>query len=275
MSVMTCRNGDVELAYETFGGPNGEPLLLLMGMGSMLFWHEDFCLALVEQGFHVARFDHRDAGLSSRVEHPYTLSDMAGDTVAVLDALGWSSAHLVGASLGGMIGQVMAVQHAARVRSLTSMSSAPCHLWRVSRPRIRTLIKLVALSKRRTGDAGQFFVDLFRIVGSPGYPIDEHWLRHVGTLVGDLDPALGQRHLAAIRASGDRRAELSRVRVPTLVVHGEADPMQSLRAGRAIAAAIPGARLVTYPGMGHDLPRDLWLTIIDEIRNLTESHSVR
>jgi pimeloyl-ACP methyl ester carboxylesterase len=276
MTVKTCRNGAVELAYETFGELGGVPLVLIMGSGwPRQLWHDDFCLALVENGFQVARFDNRDSGLSSRVEHPYSLSDMAGDTVAVLDELGWPSAHLVGASLGGMIGQVMAVHHADRVRSLTSLSSAPCYSWRVSRPRIRALFKIAALTKRGIGDPGEFLVELFRIVGSPGYPHDEQWLRHVGTLTGHPDPGAGQRQLAAARASGDRRAELARVRVPTLVVHGEADPLQSVRAGHATAAAIPGARLVTYPGMGHDLPRDLWPAIVREIRDVSESHSVR
>lgn len=285
MTVATCRNGDVEIAYETFGHSNVRPLLLVMGMGtSMLLWHEDFCAALVERGFYVARFDNRDAGrsthLGERVDQQrrsrssrasaarYTLADMAADAVAVLDALRWPGAHVVGVSLGGMIGQVMAVHHADRVRSLTSISSAPCNRWRVSRPKISTLVKLAAMARRAgTGRdaAADNLVTLFRIIGSPAYAQDKDWLRQVGMRDHGLDPAVIQRQMAALRASGDRRAELSRVQASTLVLHGEADPLQSVRAGKATAEAIPAARLVTYPGMGHDLPRALWSTIIDEI----------
>lgn len=275
--MSSCRNGDIEIAYETFGDPGGHPLLLIMGVGMpMSLWHEDFCAALVERGFHVARFDNRDAGRSTHVDHAYTLADMAKDTVAVLDALIWRSAHIVGASLGGMIGQVMAVHHADRVLSLTSMSSAPCHSWRVSRPKLGALLKIAGVAKKAgTGReaAGDTLVNIFRIAGSPGYPLEEDWLRQVGMANHDHgdDPKAGRRQLAAIRASGDRRGELSRVTAPTLVVHGEADPLQSVRAGEATAAAIPGARLVTYAGMGHDLPRQLWPLIIDEICALGSS----
>jgi pimeloyl-ACP methyl ester carboxylesterase len=271
MTVATCTNGDVELAYQSFGPADGSPLLLIMGVGApMSLWHDDLCAALVDRGFRVARFDNRDAGRSSRVGEPYTLADMALDAVAVLDALRWPAAHLVGASLGGMIGQVMAVHHGTRVHSLTCVSSAPCHSWRVSRPRIGTLLRLAALGRKAgTGRdaAGEDLVNLFRIVGSPSHPLEEDWLREIGRQSHDHghDPAGGQRQLRAIRAAGDRRAELSAVRVPTLVIHGEADPMQSVRAAKATAGAIPGARLVTYPGMGHDLPRKLWPAITNEI----------
>jgi pimeloyl-ACP methyl ester carboxylesterase len=273
MSVLTCRNHDVEIAYETFG-ERGEPLLLIMALGvSRLLWHEDFCAALVEKGYHVARFDNRDSGLSSRVDADYTLRDMAADACAVLDALGWPKAHVVGASLGGMIGQVMAVHHADRVRSLTSMSSAPCHKMSVSRPKLGAILKLIRLGRPKTREAaGEHIVNVLRITGTPGgySQEDENWLRTVGETQFDYgsDPKAYKRQIKVIRE--DRRAELARVTAPTLVVHGEADPMQSVGAGQATAAAIPNARLVTFPGMGHDLPRALWPAIIEEIGRLRE-----
>lgn len=277
---MICSNGDITLTCDTFGEPTGRPLLLIAPMGavSRLIWHEDFCAGLVDRGFRVARFDNRDAGASTHLDPTaprYTLGDMAADAVAVLDALDWPAAHVVGASLGGMIGQVMAVHHASRVRTLTSMSSAPCNRWRVSRPRLRTLAALAGLVRHAPtdGDAyGEQLVRLFRIVGSPAYPMDERdedRLRGIARQTGP-DAAADARHLAAMRASGDRRAELAGVTAPTLVLHGEADPLQSPHAARATVRAMSHARLVTYPGMGHDLPRPLWPAITEEIAALAD-----
>ncbi|HEY4023251.1 MAG TPA: alpha/beta hydrolase [Pseudonocardiaceae bacterium] len=270
MDVMTCKNGDIEIAYETFG-TTGEPVLLIAAMGieSRLAWHEDFCEALVDKGFHVARFDNRDGGMSSRVAPgvKYSLREMADDTVAVLDALAWPSAHLFGLSLGGMIGQVMAVHHADRVRTLTSVASAPSNQWRVSRPKLGAAFKVITLG-RKVGSgpdaAGDFLVEMFKIIGSPAYPVDEAWIRAISRRYPN-DPAVAMRHLTAIRISGDRRGELARVTVPTLVLHGEDDPMQSMHAARETARAVPGARLVSYPGMGHDFPRELWPAMIAEL----------
>jgi pimeloyl-ACP methyl ester carboxylesterase len=277
MTVRTTHNGETEIAYETIGPDGGVPLMLICGNDTqMIHWPDAFCGALVDRGFQVVRFDNRDAGRSSncRERPPYTLADMAADAVAVLDALGWPTAHLVGISLGGMIGQVMAVHYPTRVRSLTSMSSAPAWSLRVSRPRIRTLLGVVRIA-RGAGEgreaAGETWVRLLRLIGSPGYPFDEDQARAVAMRAYDIahDPTAVRRQQAAIKASGDRRAELSRVRTPTLVVHGEADPMQSPVAGRATADAIPGARLVTYPGVGHDLvPEPLWPQLFDEIVEL-------
>ncbi|HEX3647096.1 MAG TPA: alpha/beta hydrolase, partial [Pseudonocardiaceae bacterium] len=216
-----------------------------------------------------ARFDHRDSGLSTHRDAPYGFRDMAGDAVAVLDALEWPSAHVVGASLGGMIGQVMAVHHADRVRTLSSLSSAPCVSWRVSRPRVRAVLRIFAMIAR-TRDPGDRLVRLFRIVGSPLDPRDEERLRRISrTYPPDL--AAYRRQSTALRASGDRRAELAGVTAPTLVLHGEDDPLQSLPAARATARAIPNARLVTYPGMGHDLPRRRWPDVIAEIAALADT----
>lgn len=274
MAVETTTHDGITLAYETIGPDDGEPLLYVGGNGTqMVHCPDEFCEALVERGFRVARFDHRDSGRSTNCsDRPaYTLADMTDDAVAVMDAIGWASAHIVGISLGGMIGQDMAIRHRDRVRSLTSMSSAPAWSLRVSRPRLRTLLALIRLG-RSAGDgreaAGETWLQMQRLIGSPGYPLDEVAARELGMRAYDIahDPTALMRQQAAIKAGGDRRKALRGIDVPTLVVHGEADPMQSVRAGRATADAIPGARLVTFAGVGHDLaPRELWPQLIDEI----------
>jgi pimeloyl-ACP methyl ester carboxylesterase len=283
MSVDTVTGGGVTVAYERMPGSGDRPLLLIMGLGmQMIFWPDDLCAALAERGFAVARFDNRDVGLSThfhdagaptllriltraRAAASYLLDDMAADAVAVLDALGWDSAHVVGASMGGMIAQTTAIRYPSRVRSLTSIMSTPST--RIGRPR---LAALAALSARRVDDrdaAAERLVSVFRVIGSPGYPMDEEWMRDVGRRAYDRshDPAGVQRQLAAIYGSPDRRPGLAGARVPTLVLHGEADPLVRVAGGRATAAAAPGARLVTYPGMGHSLPPQLWPRFVDEI----------
>jgi pimeloyl-ACP methyl ester carboxylesterase len=239
MTVQVTHSGEIEIAYETLGPDGGAPLMLICGNDTqMIHWRDPFCAGLTQRGFQVVRFDNRDTGRSSNCrERPaYTLGDMADDAVAVLDALGWPWAHLVGISLGGMIGQVMAVHHPTRVRTLTSMSSAPAWSLRVSRPRFRTLLGVINVA-RRSGNsreaAGETWVRLLRLIGSPGYPFDEDQARSVAMRAYDIahDPTAARRQQAAIKANGDRRTELGRVRIPTLVVHGEVDPMQSPRAG--------------------------------------------
>ncbi|MGW7537946.1 alpha/beta fold hydrolase [Amycolatopsis sp. NPDC054798] len=270
MTVSFAHNGDIALAYETFGS-QGRPLLLIQGgLAPMQGWPDDFCEALARKGFHVARYDNRDTGQSSRTTADYTLADSAADGTAVLDALGWPGAHVVGVSLGGMIAQVMATRHADRVLSLTSLSSAPDHLQRWNLRKVRTLVKFAAAHRKRPRDpesAGEHLVRIYRIVGSPGHPHDEDWIRSVGrrNFRTRTDFAAFRRQGKAMYALGDRRAELAGVRAPTLVITGEADPVQPVSAGRATADAIPGAKFVTYAGMGHDLPRPLWPDIIGEI----------
>ena len=297
MTIARTRHDDVEIAYETLGSRPGDPLLLVMGVGAqMLYWHDEFCLALAERRFWVARFDNRDAGLSTHLSSAgvpnqrkmlrrpaeaavYRLEDMADDAVAVLDALGWESAHVVGRSLGGMIAQTMAVRHPSRIRSLTSISSTPSA--RIGRATLGMAVRLLlanpAILRNRPPaspeEAAEQMVRGHRIIGSPAYPLDEAWLREVGRRMyerGGIDADGRQRQNAAILAGGDRRPALAALRVPTLVVHGEADPLIQVVGGRATAAAIPGAKLVTFPGMGHDLPRDLWTAIIDEIRAVAD-----
>jgi pimeloyl-ACP methyl ester carboxylesterase len=284
MTVQTVRRDDVEIAYAMEGPADGEPLLLIMGLGlQMLFWPDDFREQLVRRGFRLATFDNRDVGLSTHLHHlgtpsmfallgrrwpGYRLADMAGDAVAVLDAVGWPTAHVVGVSLGGMIAQTVAGRFPSRVRTLTSISSTPSP--RIGRPHPRTLPALLSRPMPGRDAAAQQVVDIFRVIGSPGYPLDETWLRDVAGRSFDRahDRAGVRRQLAAIVSSPDRRPLLNRLHLPALVLHGEADPLVRPAGGRATAAAIPDARLVTYPGMGHDLPAALRPVIADEIARI-------
>ncbi|MEV7805388.1 alpha/beta hydrolase [Microbispora sp. NPDC088329] len=289
MPIRTTRYGAVEIAYETFGSPDGDPLLLIMGTAmQMVMWPDDLCAMLADRGFAVARFDNRDAGLSTHFPEAgrpglakdwfragraaaYRLEDMSDDALAVMDALGWSGAHLFGASLGGAIAQLAAIRHPERVRTLT-VSSAYAG-WKRGRVNMSTVFKLVlgqSLKRYPTGREGaiQRVVDAMRILGSPGYPLDEAWWRHAAGVSYERDsgPAGGEmRQSAAAAATGDLLPRLAVIDVPTLVIHGEDDPMIRPRAAKEIAAAIPGARLVLYPGMGHNLPRELWPAIIDRL----------
>ncbi len=284
------REGIVELAYEQFGAPDGEPLLLFAGLGmQMIMWHEQFCDALVERGFTVARFDHRDVGASTHLHEfgrptllqmmlrpsasPYQLTDMAADAISVLDALGWRRAHLVGISLGAMIAQEVAIRYPTRA-TLTSIAATASP--RIGRLSLRTALRLQRMQDRKVTnreDAGQLMVDLFRFLGSPGYDMDEQWLREAGRRAYDrgYDQAGRLRHEAALIGSSDRRSGLATLDIPALVVHGEADRIWGIEGGRATADAIPGARFISYPGFGHGvLPRALWSEVIDEIYVLSQ-----
>ncbi|HET6501745.1 MAG TPA: alpha/beta fold hydrolase [Amycolatopsis sp.] len=285
MTIKMARHGDIELAYETTGAPTGEPLLLISGIAQMLIWHDDIREGLVERGFQVARFDNRDTGLSTHLHDAgqpsklsllmrpsravrYHLTDLADDAVAVLDALGWPSAHVVGEALGAMIAQSMAVRHPRRVRSLTSIASTPSP--RIGRPNARTLLRIFKVGRKpvtSAEDYAEHLVELDAALGSPDYPADEKWLRELGrrSFERGHDQAGVERLSAAMQASGDRRGELAGLRVPTLVVHGTADQVFRPVGGRATATAIPGARLVTYPGMASHVPLALWPAVIDEI----------
>ncbi|WP_220040468.1 alpha/beta fold hydrolase [Nonomuraea aridisoli] len=280
MTTRVTANG-IDIAYESFGSPDGRPLLLIMGLGAQLIqWDEELCRLLVEQGHHVVRFDNRDAGLSTHLHDagvpargepaPYLLDDMADDAAGLMDALGWSAAHVVGASMGGMIAQTLAIRHPERVLSLTSIMSTPGP--GVAPP---TEAAMGALLSRPPSDRDGVMdqaVVTWSVIGSPGYELDRELIRARAGLAYDrcFDPAGTARQLAAINASGDRTEALAAVRVPALVLHGEEDPLIPVAGGRATAAAVPGSRLVTYPGMGHDLPRALWPDIVAEITKLTK-----
>ncbi len=288
----TARANGISLEYDTFGPPDGHPLLLVMGLAAqMLLWPDEFCAALAARGHRVIRFDNRDVGLSTkldgagmpdaaaamqaallgeRIEAPYLLSDMAADAVGLLDALGIAAAHVVGASMGGMIVQTMAITHPARVRSLTSiMSTTGDRELPPARPEAAAILFLPAPADR-AGNVERA-VHIFRTIGSPGFPFDEAQVRELAARCYDrsFNPAGAARQLVAIMASGGRGKALAGVRVPTLVIHGREDPLIPLEAGLATARAVPGAELLVIDGMGHDLPRAAWPQIVERISALT------
>jgi pimeloyl-ACP methyl ester carboxylesterase len=275
----------IDIAWESFGHEGAPPVLLIMGMGTqMLAWQDGFCEALVARGLRAIRFDNRDCGRSTHFRNQpmpdfkagmagdtrtaaYRLEHMAADTLGLMDALGIARAHLVGASLGGQIAQIIATEHPERVLTLTSMMS-----WTGARdsgqpaPEVAELFKLPPPNTRE--QAMENAVAAQRIVGSPGYPVDEAEVRERGGRSfdrGGYDPGAIPRQAMAAMASGDRSARLATVHVPTLVIHGTADKMVDPSGGRATAAAIPGAQLVMIEGMGHNLPPGLWSRIADLI----------
>ena len=283
--------GDIELCYETFGDPAGEPLLLVMGLGTqMIAWREEFCESLAERGFYVVRFDNRDIGRSTHlrgVRPPtplqllrrdaraaaYTLEDMADDAVGLLDHLEIEAAHVVGASMGGMIAQTIAGRHADRVLSLTSIMSATGNRWK-GQPAPRVYPFFLSRPPRSKEQATRRAIRLFRVVGSPGFERDEDDLRDLIEQSYDRgggDVSGTGRQLAAIMASGDRTQALGNISAPTLVVHGTADKLIRPSGGRATARAIKDARLELIDGMGHDLPRELWPRLVELIAGHAQS----
>lgn len=274
----------VEIAYQEVGDPAGEPLLLVMGLGTqMLAWDEELCSLLAERGFRVVRFDNRDIGKSTTVESagvpgrldlfigrrstaPYLLTDMAADTIGLMDHLGIESAHVVGASMGGMIAQTLAIEHAERVRSLVSIMSTTGSR-RVGTPTLKAFGALLAEAPHGRDAYLERVVKTFKVIGSPGYPFDEARLLDVAGRMYDRshNPRGVLRQMHAISASGDRTAALRRLSLPATVIHGSRDPLVRPSGGRATAKAIPGARLRMVEGMGHDLPRELWPIFVDEI----------
>ena len=279
----------IDIAYERFGEPNSPAVLLVMGLGTqMLGWPDGFCAALGARGVHVIRFDNRDIGLSTHLTDApapnvraallgdpssasYRLSDMAADLVGLLDALGLDSAHLVGASMGGMIAQTAAIEHPDRVRSLTSImsSTGDPSVGQATQRAIGALLSPPAATRE---EAIERTVSIVRVIGSPGFELDEADLRWRTGLAYDRanDPVGVGRQLVEIAASGDRTQALRSLSVPTLVLHGGDDPLVNVSGGRATARAIPGAELVVFEGMGHHLSRELWAEIARHIGELVE-----
>jgi len=278
-----CTVGDVELCYETFGDPEAPAMLLTMGLATqMLGWHEDLCAALADRGFHVIRFDNRDCGRSQRMNGSvpslfqlvrrdkraatYTLADMAGDGAGLLDHLGIDRAHVVGASMGGMIAQTLAARHPDRVLSLVSMMSNTGALWSGQpSPRLyHVLLKSPPHDRERYKEHA---VWVFSRIGSPGFERDEDDLRRIAGMSYDrgINPAGSLRQLAAIIAAGDRTPLLRTITAPTLVIHGTEDRLVPPSGGHATARAIPGARLLPIRGMGHDIPRGAWPELLAAI----------
>ena len=280
----------ITLEYETHGSPSDPALLLIMGLGAQLtLWPIELVEALVARGYFVIRHDNRDIGLSTKFTEagvpdmqavvtalmggrkpdiPYTLSDMAGDAVAVLDAAGVAKAHVVGASMGGMIAQLVAVEHPDRVLSLTSiMSTTGNPTLPPARPEVMAALLAPVDPNADLDAAVERGASLWRTIGSPGYPADPERLRANVTrdYQRSFHPTGPARQMAAIVADGDRRARLSGIKAPTLVIHGADDPLVPVEGGRDTAASIPGAKIVEIPGMGHDLPVELVDTIADAI----------
>ena len=287
VAVQGAHNGEVRIAYETFGTPGGEPLLLIMGLDfQMVYWPDGLCEALAERGFHVARFDNRDAGLSThfsspREENPfrvlfrgsahpaYTASDMVDDGLAVMDALGWRSAHVCGASLGGGLALATAVLHPDRVRTVTSlMGGVPGGKLALLRYVKFGVFPRFARIKHPATDEGAIrtLVDMTRLLSSPHHPFDERWARSVAEISharSPRDPRTTQRQTAAGLALGAIAHRLGEITAPTLIVNGADDPLVRPSAGAALARRIPGARSMVCPRMGHLLPEHVWGTVAD------------
>jgi pimeloyl-ACP methyl ester carboxylesterase len=284
MSEQIAQANGIAIAYETFGDPSDPPLLLVMGLGmQMIHWDPAFCELLAGHGFRVIRFDNRDTGHSSKIESsrrpnvlaamagnsrsaPYRLNDMADDAAGLLDHLEIEAAHVVGASMGGMIAQQLAARHPDRVLSLCSiMSTTGARV--AGLPRLGVLGILFRKAPRDRDAYVEHFLRIFRRIGSPGFALDEERARNLARAGYDrcFYPAGVERQLVAIVASGNRTADLRRITAPTLVIHGRDDPLVPLRAGRATARAISGAQLLVIDGMGHDLPREAWPQIADAI----------
>src|SRR6266516_3340660 len=283
MELTASANG-IEMVYEAFGDPADPTVLLIMGLGvQMLGWDAEFCELLAGRGFDAVRFDNRDVGRSTKIEGgprpdlmaaamgdassaSYTLDEMADDCAALLEHIDVEGAHVVGASQGGMIAQTLAIRHPGQVLSLASIMSTtgdPA----VGQPHPEALPALLARPPADLQEYAEFVVGAFRIIGSPGFEADEEKLRERARASFERGyyPDGTARQLLAILASGDRTEALRRLDVPTVVIHGTHDILIDVSGGEATAAAIPRARLELIPGMGHDLPRQLWPRFVDLI----------
>jgi pimeloyl-ACP methyl ester carboxylesterase len=284
-------SGDIEIYYEDMGDPNNPAVLLIMGLGAqLLLWRTEFCEKLVDQGLRVIRYDNRDVGLSTKVtgRHTgaplaprmvrsylglrspavYTLEDIADDAAALLDHLKIDTAHIVGASMGGMIAQVFAARHKVRTKTLAiifSSNNQPL----LPPPGPKQLLAILQKPKDATREAIiENAIRVTRITGSPSYPAPEERIRAEAIEGYDRSyyPAGVGRHFAAVLGSGSLLGYNRQISVPTVVIHGKADRLMRPFGGRAIARAIKGARLVLFDGMGHDLPRELWDDIVGELK---------
>ena len=274
----------IELCYETLGDPEARPLLLVMGLGGPLIWWDDgLCDLLVHHGFYVIRYDNRDCGRSTMMNGAakasplraflgdnrtasYTLNEMAEDAAGLLDHLELQRAHVMGISMGGMIAQTLAIRRPDRVLSLTSIMSTTGNR-KVGWPKPRALPMLLRRPPRSRDGYIEHALGIWRLIGSPGFPLDEDRIRARAGATYDrgIDPRGTARQLVAITASGDRTAELRKVSVPTLVIHGADDPLVHQSGGIATARAIKDAQLMVIRGMGHDLPPVLWPRVVNAV----------
>jgi pimeloyl-ACP methyl ester carboxylesterase len=282
-----AKSNGLELCYQTFGVSTDPAMLMIMGLGAqMIVWDDEFCEALAARRFFVIRFDNRDVGKSSKINippidvakalfalkpgerlaAPYLLSDMAADALGLLDALGIAKAHLVGASMGGMIAQEIAIRHPKRVLSLTSMMSTTGDP-SLPPPTPEAMGVFLAPPPRTVDEYVQANVNAWRLFGGPAQFVESQrdFARAVRAAARGLCPEGGARQFTAVIASGSRKAALASIRVPTLVIHGAIDPLVPLAAGEDTARSIPNAKLVVIDGMGHTMPRAVWGRVIDEI----------
>jgi pimeloyl-ACP methyl ester carboxylesterase len=286
--AVRARANGIELCFDTFGDPSSPPLLLIMGLASqMIAWHDEFCALLAARGYRVIRFDNRDIGLSTSIDAagvpnigaamaaalqgqpvgaPYRLSDMGADAFGLLDALGIDRAHVVGASMGGAIAQTMAIERPGRLRTLTSImatTGAPG----LPPPTPEAMAVLLKAPATTLEDYVTSYAQTWKVLRAGSFPQDEALDRERAERLHarGLNPPGVARQLAAILASGSRKAALGAVRLPTLVIHGDADPLVPLACGVDTAESIPGARLLVVEGMGHALATSHWRRIIDAI----------
>lgn len=286
--------GGIALNMQEFGDNSSPALVLIMGLGmQMISWPEPLCVSLADQGYRVIRFDNRDSGLSHKFDGhrapgplmllgssklglplrvPYQLSDMASDVVNLLDALNVGAAHVVGASMGGMIAQLMAALYPERVTSLASIMSTSGASG-LPQPRAEVLKTLMTPAAKSEQQFLQNAMRTWKLIGSPAYPPDEEALRArlLASYRRNYCPAGTARQLAAIAACGSRVRELGRIIAPTLVIHGKEDALVPVEGGMDTARHIPGARLELIDGMGHDLPEPLWPTFVELIANHAKS----
>jgi pimeloyl-ACP methyl ester carboxylesterase len=293
-----ARANGIDLCYEIFGADDAEPMLLIMGLGAqMILWDDEFCRQLAARGFRVIRFDNRDIGKSSKltggkplkplellklrflkipIAAPYRLRDMAEDTIGLMDALGIKSAHLVGASMGGMIAQEIAILFPQRVRSLTSIMSTTGNP-KVPPPTREAGAMLMAPPPTTKEEFLTRFAQTWKVLRVGSFPLDEAKDRERAERVfaRGLNPAGVGRQLRAILASGSRKERLRSVKAPTLVIHGTVDPLVRPEGGKDTAASIPGAKLMMVDGMGHAIPIPMWPQIIDAIDKHAHGAKVR
>ncbi len=284
---------DIELEYETFGDASASPLLLVMGLAyQMIEWDERVCRLLAERGFWVIRFDNRDVGLSTKLDNlgipdvlaalagnpvpAYTLDDMADDAVGLLDVLGVSAAHIVGASMGGMIAQLIAIRHPDRVLSLTSIMSTVGGP-NVVQPDANVQLALFTPPGPTRDERIEHSVALRRLINGAGLPFDEDEARRRATLAIDrsFHPDGALRQAIAIAAAPDRAPALRELRTPALVIHGDEDPLVPADNGRQTAAALPGSRLMMIPRMGHNLPQRVWPEVLAAVVEVTSAAGTR
>lgn len=278
----TAHGNGIDIEYVTAGDPSDPPLLLVMGLGAQLItWPEGFVDQLAARGFFTVRYDNRDSGLSTKFEGvpdfvglfggdagsvPYTIEDMADDAVALLDELGLGRVHVVGASMGGMITQALVINHADRFLSACSIMSTTGDR-NVGAPTGEAVAALLRPPATSREEAVAASIEGSKVISSPGFPFDVDLATRRAEEAYDRSycPDGTARQLAAILGASDRTEGLTRVTLPFLVIHGEGDPLVTVSGGKATAAAVPGSQILLFPGMGHDLPEELWDPIIDAI----------